>query len=222
MKQSKPSRGAGRRAVGAVVVGSVVGAVALLVPASAWAYSAGDPQASGCANSEITDLTKTMYDPNNGAYMGTEYLRYSTACATEWVTVDYFNGYHASPSVWIQNQSGTDLYWSVNTGSIVWTEQSGPALPVSNALGSPAIHAGRTGRTSEPDQDQSAHPARPARRLDSPATPKTGRTGPKRHVEAGRLWGSSDVQPGRLVGRVGVPRVQVAARGSQPAASSRR
>jgi hypothetical protein len=44
--------------------------------------------------------------------VGYAYLRYSVACQTEWLTVTYNNGYIPSPSFWLQNQSGTDLYVS--------------------------------------------------------------------------------------------------------------
>lgn len=108
-----------------VAIGVLTGAAALAIPTSAWASNAGDPQTTGCAASEVTDIGVNMYDPNNGAYMGSEYLRYSTACATEWVTVYPASGYTAQPSVWMQNQSGTDLYTAENLGSAIWTYQLG-------------------------------------------------------------------------------------------------
>lgn len=114
-----------RRTFGGAAVVTAVSAAALLMPAPAWAYSAGDPQTTGCASSEITLLSAAMYSPNNGAYMGSEYLRYSTGCRTEWVTVDYASGYSAQPSVWMQNQTGTNLYTAENNGSAVWTYQLG-------------------------------------------------------------------------------------------------
>jgi len=111
-----------RRALTALVLPAAALAV-LVLPAAAQAASGGDPQATGCAGSQVTDLSTNMYDPNNGWYMGTEYLRYSRNCSSEWVTVDYANGYRAQPSVWIQNRSGTNLYTARDNGAAVWTYQ---------------------------------------------------------------------------------------------------
>jgi Protein of unknown function (DUF2690) len=87
------------------------------------ATSAGDPHYSGCDQSAVTIGYRYMY--NGSAYMGLAQLRYSNVCQTEWVTVYYNSGYYPSPSVWEQNQSGTDLYVSpfAPWQGTVWTDQ---------------------------------------------------------------------------------------------------
>lgn len=72
--------------------------------------------------------TITMTDPNNGDIMGTAYLVYSAGCQTEWVTVHANSPYEADPSVWLQNQSGTNLYQPPTSGvpqGTYWTYQLG-------------------------------------------------------------------------------------------------
>jgi hypothetical protein len=103
----------------------LLAAVALLItaPGAQAAQSAGDPSRSGCDTSRYDLRSKRMYDPATGAYMGLGILRYSVACQTEWVTVYYNAGYYPEPSVWLQNQAGTDLYtsmWAPWQGT-VWT-----------------------------------------------------------------------------------------------------
>jgi len=82
-----------------------------------------DPHNTGCDRTAYTLKAKAMYDPTNGAYIGLALLRYSTGCQTEWVTVYYSSGYFPWPSVWNQNQSGTDVYTSDDAPyqGTVWT-----------------------------------------------------------------------------------------------------
>lgn len=93
----------------------------------AWAASAGDPD-QGTPPCDTLSTSPhnvtTMADPSTGASMGTAYLVYSAGCQTEWVTVHVNWGYAAWPSVWLQNQSGTDLYEAASLdNSTVWTYQ---------------------------------------------------------------------------------------------------
>ena len=94
---------------------------------SAWAASAGDPdQGTPPCDTQFTSQHNgiAMTDPSTGASTGTAYLVYSAGCQTEWVTVHVNWGYSAWPSVWIQNQSGTDLYRTASLdNSTVWTYQ---------------------------------------------------------------------------------------------------
>jgi hypothetical protein len=96
----------------------------LLLPSSAYAADAGDPdqgfppcdqQSAGVHN------TITMYDPSNGTEMGYAYLVYSSGCQTEWTTVHTFSPYYSLPSVWLQNQSGTNLYEAASSNNPVGT-----------------------------------------------------------------------------------------------------
>ncbi len=67
-----------------------------------------------------------MTDPSNGANMGTAYLVYSAGCQTEWVTVHANSPYYPEPSVWLQNQTGTNLYETITSGDpqgVYWTYQ---------------------------------------------------------------------------------------------------
>lgn len=119
----------GKTGIGVILVAAVI---ALAVPAAMTsasaatarvATSAGDPHYSGCDQSAVTLRYRYMYD--GSAYMGMALLRYSRVCQTEWVTVFYNSGYYPSPSVWEQNQTGTDLYVSsfAPWQGTVWTEQ---------------------------------------------------------------------------------------------------
>ncbi|MFC4148073.1 hypothetical protein ACFO0M_17605 [Micromonospora mangrovi] len=104
--------------------------LALVFPTAAYAGTgAGDPSATGCdsrATSQHNNLT--MVDPVNKAVAGTAYIVYSSwngGCDTEWVTVHYNSGYRPSPSIWLQNQSGTDLYAAYTSGGLSYTYQLG-------------------------------------------------------------------------------------------------
>ncbi|MFF4810964.1 hypothetical protein ACFY03_22400 [Micromonospora chersina] len=100
---------------------------AIALPSTAYAGTgAGDPSTTGCDRQQTSPHNQIyMYDPANGAYMGTAYLVYSNGCDTEWLTVRYTSGYRPSPSIWLQNQSGTDLYAAYNTGGLAYTYQFG-------------------------------------------------------------------------------------------------
>jgi hypothetical protein len=70
--------------------------------------------------------TTNMYDPANGAYMGYAYFVYSNGCQTEWLTVHTVSPYYPDPSIWIQNQTGTNLYEAMSSGNpqgTNWTNQ---------------------------------------------------------------------------------------------------
>jgi hypothetical protein len=115
------------------VVATMVATMVLVAsPASASGGTGdGDPHQSGCdatainlATAEHPDAVLTMHDPANGAVAGYVYLRYSTGCQSEWVTVTYNQGYLPDQaSFWLQNQSGTDLYNSDFSpgGGKIWT-----------------------------------------------------------------------------------------------------
>ena len=102
-----------------------------------------DPHQTGCDQTAVTVGSRSMYDPTNGAYIGLAQLRYSRGCETEWVTVFYNSGYYPSPSVWLQNQSGTDLYASDQAPyqGTVWTNQL-PNMRYRTACG--GVHVYRT------------------------------------------------------------------------------
>jgi hypothetical protein len=109
-----------------LALATVVAAAALLIPATAMAANGGDPdQGLPPCDTQSTSQHNVlnMYDPGNGAYMGQAYLVYSAGCETEWVTVHYTAGYSPSPSVWMQNQSGTDLYGANYDSGVTWTYQ---------------------------------------------------------------------------------------------------
>lgn len=79
--------------------------------ASCSPYCTGaSPRGTNCDSDGRTLKSLRMTDPANGAEIGWAYLRYSPSCGTEWVTVTYASGYFPRPSVWNQNQSGTDQY----------------------------------------------------------------------------------------------------------------
>src|SRR5580704_4656558 len=115
-------------APGRVLVGiaslSAACAIAILVPASvAGATNAGDPHTTGCDQTAITGKSIPVYA--HGSYLGSLNLRYSNSCQTEWVTfyaASYAaaTGYYFQPSVWMQNQSGTDLYTAPSSPFIGW------------------------------------------------------------------------------------------------------
>lgn len=107
---------------------AVAAVVAVALPGAAYAGTgAGDPVTTGCDNSSYTSRHNVldMYDPSNGAYTGQAYLVYSSLCQTEWVTVHYSSGYSPSPSVWLQNQTGTDLYAAYTGGGLSYTYMLG-------------------------------------------------------------------------------------------------
>jgi hypothetical protein len=86
--------------------------------------TAGDPYYTNCYLSSVGLKQITLYDPANHANMGVAILKYSKTCKTEWVSVYYNSGYFPSPSVWVQNQTGTNLYTSGGAPyqGTVWTE----------------------------------------------------------------------------------------------------
>lgn len=87
------------------------------------ASNAGNPHTTGCDQTGATYKTINMY--TGSTYMGHADLRYSTGCQTEWTTV-YFSGpYTGQPSVWMQNQSGTNLYAAYTDGGESYTYQLG-------------------------------------------------------------------------------------------------
>lgn len=98
-------------------------AVALTTVAatSASAANGGNPQTSGCAASAVTLRTVNLHDA--GTHIGSASLRYSRDCQTQWTTVNWWGSYSASPSVWVQNQSGTDLYAAYRDGTSAYTNQ---------------------------------------------------------------------------------------------------
>jgi hypothetical protein len=115
-----------RRGAWVVTVFAAMLALFALLPGVASAANAGNPDAGNppCDTQSTSEHNfHTMYDPANGAVMGTAYLVYSAGCQTEWVTVHVNAGYSPSPSVWLQNQTGTDLYTAGSSGSTYWTYQ---------------------------------------------------------------------------------------------------
>jgi hypothetical protein len=106
--------------------------VALLMvgATSAYASNAGDPDQGfpPCDQQSVSVHNQvTMHDPSNGAVMGVARIDYSAGCQTEWVKVDGDSPYYpASASVWMQNQTGTDLYETLESGEgEYWTYQLG-------------------------------------------------------------------------------------------------
>ncbi|WP_152646328.1 hypothetical protein [Streptacidiphilus albus] len=106
-------------------------ALAVVLPGTAMAASAGDPSVGtpACDTQSVSEHDNiSMYDPSDGAYMGTAYLVYSSGCQTEWVTVHAVGTYDPEPSVWLQNRTGTDLYETNTSGDpqgTYWTYQLG-------------------------------------------------------------------------------------------------
>lgn len=125
--RSSPTRWMRRAA--AFIVGMTV--LIVMLPGTAYAYSAGDPsQGFPPCDTQSTSRhnTITMHDPSNGATMGTAYIVYSAGCETEWVTVHSYSPYYSSASIWMQNQTGTDLYETSTGGDpqgVYWTYQLG-------------------------------------------------------------------------------------------------
>lgn len=105
--------------------------VAVAQPAQAIPMSE-DPNRSGCDANAVSLRTPQMpnyylrmIDPSGNNEIGYAYLRYSRSCETQWVKVNYNNGYIVRPWVWKQNQSGTDRGisdWSPAQGTH-WTWQ---------------------------------------------------------------------------------------------------
>lgn len=106
------------------IAGPSIPAMISAAPAGA-ATNGSSPHATRCDADAISLHTYGMPDPQTGAVMGYSYLRYSPTCQTEWVTVNYNSGYYPEPSVWVQNQSGTNLYTAGDSywGGKVWTNQ---------------------------------------------------------------------------------------------------
>ncbi|MBO4205876.1 hypothetical protein [Micromonospora echinofusca] len=105
-------------------------AVALAPMSPALAADGDDPTWYGCdsgaqrlVTAQMPDRQLRMVDPANGAVIGYAYLIYSPTCETQWVKVNYNSGYYPQPSVWRQNQSGTNQYISQFSpwGGTVWT-----------------------------------------------------------------------------------------------------
>lgn len=98
--------------------------VLVLTAQSASAANAGNPApwATGCLyeGQHIYPQVR-LYDGNR--YVGWAAVEYSTYCQTEWVEVQYIMGYEPEPSVWMQNQSGTNLYTADSYWGDRWTFQ---------------------------------------------------------------------------------------------------
>ncbi|MCR6484011.1 hypothetical protein M8542_14395 [Amycolatopsis sp. OK19-0408] len=67
------------------------------------------------------EVVADIYD--GGTRAATAHLRYSRSCGTQWVTVYFLPGYSAAPSVWLQNQSGTNLYTAYSDSTSAYTYQ---------------------------------------------------------------------------------------------------
>lgn len=112
-----------------IVLAAAVVTWAAVLPSQAFAANGGDPDQGTppCDTQSVTrHNTITMRDPSNGATMGTAYLSYSAGCQTEWVTVHAYQPYYPGPSVWMQNQNGTNLYSAMDSGNppgTYWTNQ---------------------------------------------------------------------------------------------------
>ena len=110
------------------------------------AADAGDPYTSGCDNTAVTGrLLAVVYD---GTRIGNAELRYSTSCQTEWVTFYSSSGYAANnfyiePSVWLQNQTGTNLYTAASSPSMgtVYTDML-PDMRYRTACGGIQLYRG--------------------------------------------------------------------------------
>lgn len=123
-------------------------------PASA-ATTAGDPFTSGCDLSAITGKSVGLYQIGSsidttgaGEFLGNLDLRYSTSCETEWVTFYPASGYAATnfylePSVWLQNQTGTNLYTAPSSGYMgeVYTNML-PSMKYRTACGGMQVYQG--------------------------------------------------------------------------------
>jgi hypothetical protein len=129
-------------------------ALVTLLPATASAASsdnAGDPSIGTPAcdtQSASRHDAITMTDSGNGEVMGTAYLAYSAGCQTEWVTAHVNSPYEAEPSVWLQNQSGTNLNQPPTSGGpqgTYWTYQLGN-MKYQAACGGVQMYDDLTGR----------------------------------------------------------------------------
>ncbi|MET8848525.1 hypothetical protein [Amycolatopsis sp. NPDC004625] len=107
----------------AAVLMIAAAAVGLLFTAGTASAATTDPnpQTSGCAASMSREVVADIYD--GGTRAATAHLRYSRSCGTQWVTVYYLPGYSAAPSVWLQNQSGTNLYTAYSDSTSAYTYQ---------------------------------------------------------------------------------------------------
>jgi hypothetical protein len=128
--ESKRSRNGGMILRGLILLITPVTLIALLTGTASASDNAGDPTLGTppCDTQSASEhLPITMTDPNNGENMGTAYLVYSAGCQTEWVTVHANSPYEADPSIWLQNQTGTNLYQPPTSpdGGTYWTYQLG-------------------------------------------------------------------------------------------------
>lgn len=107
---------------------TLIAAIAL-TPGVASAADGGDPDLGfpPCDQQNAGPIKSiTMTDPRNNNKIGTASLVYSAGCQTKWVKVTFTVPYSPSPSVWMQNRSGTDLYEAnrlVWPWGIRWTDQ---------------------------------------------------------------------------------------------------
>jgi hypothetical protein len=89
--------------------------------------------------------TMTLVDHSNGDVMGTAYLVYSAGCQTKWVTVHIYPPYEGTPSVWLQNQSGSlSEPPTSGQGGTQWTYQLG-SMKYRAACGGVQMYYGLTG-----------------------------------------------------------------------------
>jgi hypothetical protein len=105
------------------VLAIVAAAFGLLFTAGTASAATTDPnpQTSGCAASMSREVAADIYDGSQR--VATAHLRYSRTCGTEWVSVYYIPGYSAAPSVWVQNQSSTNLYTAYSDSTSAYTYQ---------------------------------------------------------------------------------------------------
>ncbi|MEU7478350.1 DUF2690 domain-containing protein [Lentzea sp. NPDC042327] len=127
-----------RRAVALVVVVAALGLVFTTGTASAAADP--NPQTSGCAASMSRQVSADIYDGSQR--VATAHLRYSRSCGSQWVSVYFLPGYSAAPSVWLQNQSGTDLYTAYSDSTSAYTYQH---FNMANRVGCGGTHLYRNG-----------------------------------------------------------------------------
>ena len=97
----------------AAFAGTLLTLLAVAAPAVATPpgnVNAGDPHQTGCDTTER--LLKSMTLRDGAKVAGYAYMRYSTGCQTQWLTVNLSAGYAVDPSIWIQNTTGTTLHES--------------------------------------------------------------------------------------------------------------
>jgi hypothetical protein len=112
------------RLLGSAVICVLLTGLAAAQPAAATNGGNPAPWETGCLYAGQHQYPpRYMYDPRNGRYVGWAAVEYSTTCQTEWVEVQYVAGYEPEPSVWMQNQSGTNLYTAPSYWGDRWTYQ---------------------------------------------------------------------------------------------------